>query len=171
VIHITDFRISTDWFIHVVHYECNNSSAMKTTLFRSLSMAMALPIALAVSASAIAQVNVTQVRNGTCYSGPRTRYGPFINVTCNYPSAYGTYSNVSAIQYRSGSGADVTWTYENPKAERGSINRVKRQSCVIGGTQYNQRPICNNPFRGTPVKISIVPHNNSWQTDFSLLPE
>jgi|GEM_PF-3418516 len=119
-----------------------------------------------------AQVNVDQERTGTCFSGPRTRIGGAqIQVNCYYPSRVGTYSNVRAIEYRGGSGADVTWVYENLSEDTGSMDRVQRGSCVIGSSQFNQDSRCENPFRGVPVRIQIVPHNNSWQTDFALIPE
>ncbi|MBD2076974.1 hypothetical protein H6F86_24425 [Phormidium sp. FACHB-592] len=118
-----------------------------------------------------AQVNVDREPTGTCSSGPNTRRGGFVRVGCHYPSEVGTYSNVRAIEYRGGSGADVSWVYENPSEAPGSITRVQSRICGIGSSQFNQSPRCENPFRGVPIKIEIVPHNNSWQTDFALIPE
>jgi hypothetical protein len=141
------------------------SSWLLKTLFLS---GFSLALISFSSISALAQVHVGNQRTGVCHSGPNTRRGM---VNCVYPSRVGTYTNVRAIEYTGGSGADVRWIYEDPGTSKTSTDRVRRRSCVIGSRQHRQNPVCQNPFRGTSVRIEIVPHNNSWHTNFTLLPE
>ncbi|MCU0518780.1 MAG: hypothetical protein MUC60_18320 [Oscillatoria sp. Prado101] len=101
-----------------------------------------------------------------------------------------TYGNALAVEYQDGSGADVYWyTAEeiqgatssgkissginleavNVGSEVQFTDNGKRlvtriQKCIIGLPQYNQQPYCQNPFRGSPVMIRVVPHNKNWFT-------
>jgi len=128
-----------------------------------------------------AQVNVSSERSGTCVSADEQH-----RTECFFPSNNGYYSNVQAIGLTEGSGADVTWHYFEAIAATAGIDvgavftlngtsylPSGESSCVIGFSQYNQNPRCQNPYRGANglVRIEVRPHNNSWQSDFKLIPD
>jgi hypothetical protein len=165
----------------------NRKSRFFTFLMCSLALAVLMVATSAISASSRQPRMIDGSQQGTCRSG---RFRTSAN--CFFPSVTWTYGNALAIEYKGGSGADVYW-YSAEEIQGASISRKvtagigvegasaggelsftdngKRlrtisRTCTIGGSQHNQQPYCQNPFRGSPVVIRVDPHNTNWQTDF-----
>ena len=165
----------------------NRLSRFFTFSMCSLVIAVLMVATSAISASSREPRMINGSQEGTCRSG-QFRH----SAICFFPSTTWTYGNALAIEYKGGSGADVYWhtAVEIQGAsvsgkvtagiEVGVVNaggevnftdngkrlRTLSQKCIIGGSQYNQQPYCQNPFRGSPVVIRVDPHNTNWQTDF-----
>jgi hypothetical protein len=148
-------------------------------------MAALMVATSAISASSRDPRMIDGSKEGFC----RTWENPQ-NTNCYFPSMTWTYGNALAVEYQDGSGADVYWyTAEeiqgatssgkissginleavNVGSEVQFTDNGKRlvtriQKCIIGLPQYNQQPYCQNPFRGSPVMIRVVPHNKNWFT-------
>ncbi len=143
--------------------------------------------AISISASSRAPGIIDSPQEGTCRSG-RDRE----RVTCYFPSVTWTYGNALAVEYKGGSGADVFW-YTAQEIQGASFSgkvtakietqvvsvggevefkddgkrlNTLQQKCIIGSPQHNQQTYCQNPFRGSPVMVRVVPHNNNWETTF-----
>ncbi|NJR25100.1 MAG: hypothetical protein HC786_24535 [Richelia sp. CSU_2_1] len=153
----------------------------------SFGIAVLMVATSAISASSREPRMIDGSKEGTCRSGRRQR-----STICFFPSTTWTYGNALAIEYKGGSGADVYW-YTAVELQGASVSGkvtaginvgvvnaggevnftdngkrlvTLKQKCIIGGSQHNQQPYCQNPFRGSPVVIQVVPHNANWQTDF-----
>ncbi len=165
----------------------NPSSRFFTFSMCSFAIAVLMVATSAISASSREPRMIDGSQEGTCRSGRIKE-----RTICFFPSVTWTYGNALAIEYKGGSGADVYW-YTAEEIQGASISgkvtagigvegasaagelsftdngkrlRTLSQKCIIGGSQHNQQPYCQNPFRGSPVVIRVVPHNTNWQTDF-----
>ncbi|WP_424404054.1 hypothetical protein [Microcoleus sp.] len=165
----------------------NRPSRFFTFSMCSLALAVLMVATSAISASSRQPRMIDGSQQGTCRSGRIKE-----RTICFFPSVTWTYGNALAIEYKGGSGADVYWYTaveiqgasisgkvtggievgvvnagaEVNFADNGKRLRTLSQKCIIGGSQHNQQPYCQNPFRGSPVVIRVVPHNTNWQTDF-----
>lgn len=165
----------------------NRPSRFFTFSMCSFAIAVLMVATSAISASSREPRMIDGSQEGTCRSGRIKE-----RTICFFPSVTWTYGNALAIEYKGGSGADVYWYTaveiqgasisgkvtggievgvvnagaEVNFADNGKRLRTLSQKCIIGGSQHNQQPYCQNPFRGSPVVIQVVPHNTNWQTDF-----
>lgn len=165
----------------------NPSSRFFTFSMCSLAIAVLMVATSAISASSREPRMIEGSQEGNCRSGRIKE-----RTICFFPSLTWTYGNALAIEYKSGSGADVYW-YTAEEIQGASISgkvtagigvegaraggelsftdngkrlRTISQKGIIGGSQHNQQPYYQNPFRGSPVVIQVVPHNTNSQTVF-----
>ena len=169
-------------------YQKNRGWRFFTFSMRSFLIAALIVATSAISASSREPRMIDSPQEGTCRSGGRIRE----NVICYFPSVTWTYGNALAVEYKGGSGADVFW-YTAQEIQGASLSgkvtakietqivgvggevefkddgkrlNTLKQKCIIRSPQYGQQTYCQNPFRGSPVIVQVVPHNNNWQTDF-----